>query len=245
MPSVNTIPRTTSGESVRRSVLPLTAKSTFASHLDLSAHSYSDRNSGRLHLQQKEESRPGHVNAGENESSVRTESERDRLTESEPEYEKPQEKGPVSGSQPIAAVVSDLSTLPARSVFHVADIERIVASVRMQKNSEGLSVTISLRHSVFEGLEFKVSFEKHRGITAELIAPNEAVKAAIADKMDALKSILAERGVDLGSLDISMGDNSSSESFAGSPGNHTLKRATPTADPEPLTPDETGLSYLS
>lgn len=90
--------------------------------------------------------------------------------------------------------------LGARSILHVADLERIVSAVRAQL-VDGVRhvVTIELRRSVLEGLKVKLSAEGGR-VTAEFIAASERVRAQLDTRAAELAELLRGRGVNLEAL---------------------------------------------
>ncbi|MDH3494651.1 MAG: hypothetical protein OEM82_13935 [Acidobacteriota bacterium] len=94
---------------------------------------------------------------------------------------------------------------PARSILHVADLERLVALIRTEKAGAMHAVSVKLNHSVFEGLEFRVSFEKGHGLSAEIVAGSETVRSALLERAHELIRLFAERGIELGSLNVSLG----------------------------------------
>jgi hypothetical protein len=92
-------------------------------------------------------------------------------------------------------------TTPARSILHVADLERIVSSVRAQLVEGGRRVvTIELRRSVLEGLKVKLSADGAGRVTAEFIAASERLRSQIDARASELADLLRGRGVNLASL---------------------------------------------
>jgi hypothetical protein len=92
-------------------------------------------------------------------------------------------------------------TVPARSILHVADLERIVSAVRAQLVEGGRHVvTIELRRSVLEGLQVKLSADGAGRVTAEFIAASERVRSQIDARSSELADLLRGRGVNLASL---------------------------------------------
>lgn len=92
-------------------------------------------------------------------------------------------------------------TTPARSILHVADLERIVSAVRAQIVEGGRRVvTIELRRSVLEGLKVKLSADGAGRVTAEFVAASERVRAQIDARASELADLLRGRGVNLAAL---------------------------------------------
>lgn len=98
----------------------------------------------------------------------------------------------------------------ARLILHIADLERIVASVRMQTLADRREITISLNRSTLEGLQVKLSSDKAGRISAEFIAASEATRAQLDARTEDLSNLLRARGVDLAELKTSIGTATSS-----------------------------------
>ena len=89
----------------------------------------------------------------------------------------------------------------ARSILHVADLERIVSAVRSQIADGGRHVvTIELRRSVLEGLKVKLSADGGGRVTAEFIAASERVRSQLDARAGELAELLRGRGVNLAAL---------------------------------------------
>jgi len=96
-------------------------------------------------------------------------------------------------------------TTSARSILHVADLERIVSAVRAQvAEGGGHVVTIELRRSVLEGLKVRLSAEAGGGVTAEFIAASERLRSQLDARSGELAELLRGRGVNLASLSTSV-----------------------------------------
>jgi hypothetical protein len=89
----------------------------------------------------------------------------------------------------------------ARSILHVADLERIVSAVRSQIADGGRHVvTIELRRSVLEGLKVRLSADAGGRVTAEFIAASERVRSQLDARATELADLLRGRGVQLAAL---------------------------------------------
>ncbi|HEY0173115.1 MAG TPA: hypothetical protein VGB98_19055 [Pyrinomonadaceae bacterium] len=89
----------------------------------------------------------------------------------------------------------------ARSILHVADLERIVSAVRSQAAEGGRHVvTIELRRSVLEGLKVTLSADGAGRVTAEFIAASERVRSQLDARASELAELLRGRGVNLAAL---------------------------------------------
>lgn len=115
-----------------------------------------------------------------------------------------------AGNENIA-VEAESSLPPARAILHIADMERIVASVRSQAFEGNNQVVITLKNSVFDGLQIKLTADESRRVTAELIAANEKVKAQIDARSGELADLLRQRGVKLSSLQTSVSADANSD----------------------------------
>ncbi|HEX8721608.1 MAG TPA: hypothetical protein VF736_13315 [Pyrinomonadaceae bacterium] len=92
-------------------------------------------------------------------------------------------------------------TTPARSILHVADLERIVSAVRAQLVEGGRHVvTVELRRSVLEGLKVRLSSDGAGRVTAEFIAASERVRSQLDARAPELAELLRGRGVNLAAL---------------------------------------------
>ncbi|HEX5708218.1 MAG TPA: flagellar hook-length control protein FliK [Pyrinomonadaceae bacterium] len=104
----------------------------------------------------------------------------------------------------------------ARSILHIADLERIVSAVRAQTLAGGArEITIELRRSVLEGLKVKLSLDGAGRVAAELIAASERVRAQLDARTGELAEILRSRGVNLASLSTSVGADASGQNARG------------------------------
>lgn len=97
----------------------------------------------------------------------------------------------------------------ARMILHVADLERIISSIRSQTFANGKQITIELKRSVFQGLELKLTVDKNRNVIAEFITANESVKSQLNEKAEELAGLLKDRGVKLGEIRMSLSSDSS------------------------------------
>jgi hypothetical protein len=101
----------------------------------------------------------------------------------------------------LRELMPSAETAPARSILHVADLERIVSTVRTQLVEGGRRVvTVELRRSVLEGLKVKLSADGTGRVTAEFIAASERVRSQIDARASELADLLRGRGVNLASL---------------------------------------------
>lgn len=95
----------------------------------------------------------------------------------------------------------------ARSILHVADLERIVSSVRAQNQKNVEQIVIALKHSVLEGLQIKLTIDGDGKLVAEFLAANEQIKNHLTARKQEISQILQERGVNISNLDVRQGSN--------------------------------------
>ena len=94
----------------------------------------------------------------------------------------------------------------ARAILHIADLERIVSSVRAQTLAGGArEVMIELRRSVLEGLRVRLRLDGGGRLAAEFLAPTEHVRAQLDARAQELAELLRSRGLNLASLGTSVG----------------------------------------
>lgn len=81
----------------------------------------------------------------------------------------------------------------ARSILHVADLERIVATIRTETFRNQKQITIALRNSVLEGLQIRLSIGENGKLKAEFLALNEQIKKQLERRKKELSDILHNR----------------------------------------------------
>jgi hypothetical protein len=105
--------------------------------------------------------------------------------------------------------VANLENINARAILHIADIEKIVSSVRTQLSDINTpQVVIQLKNSVLEGLQIKLSTDANGKIIAEFVAKSEKARLQIESKTKELADILHNRGIQLSSVKTSLADSS-------------------------------------
>lgn len=96
----------------------------------------------------------------------------------------------------------------ARSILHIADLERLVSTVRSQINLGGRrEIVLQLKRSVLDGLQVKISTDEAARVTVEFLAANESVRSQINSHSEELAGILRGRGINLGSLSAALDTN--------------------------------------
>lgn len=98
---------------------------------------------------------------------------------------------------------AESSTVPAaRSILHVADLERIVSTIRTIETKNSQQVLIELKNSVLEGLQIKITVDENGKLKAEFIALNEKIKEQMNARKGELSEIFKNRGVKFTNLEI-------------------------------------------
>lgn len=93
---------------------------------------------------------------------------------------------------PVAIVNSE--TIPAaRSILHVADLERIIATIRAENFQNQKQITIALKNSVLEGLQIKLTVTENGKLKAEFLALNKQIKSRLERRKKELSEILHNR----------------------------------------------------
>jgi hypothetical protein len=117
----------------------------------------------------------------------------------------------------VREVSTSQDAASARSILHIADLERIISAVRTQRLAGGVrEVTLELRRSVLDGLRVKLSLDGAGRVAAEFIASSERVRAQLDARSPELAEILRSRGVNLASMRTSMDANTSGQDSQGS-----------------------------
>jgi len=103
----------------------------------------------------------------------------------------------------------------ARSILHIADLERMISAIRTQTGLGGKrEIYLELKRSVMEGLKVKITTDPAAQVQIEFLAANEKVRSQIENHSEELTSILRGRGINLQSLrttlDFNEQDNSPS-----------------------------------
>ena len=89
--------------------------------------------------------------------------------------------------------VSDSKAPAARSILHVADLERIVSSIRAETFQNQKQVIIALKNSVLQGLQIKLTLTENGKIKAEFLALDKQVEKQLNQRKRELSEILKNR----------------------------------------------------
>ena len=99
----------------------------------------------------------------------------------------------------------------ARSILHVADLERIVSSIRAHNLKNSQTVIITLKHSILEGLQMKLAMDENGKFKAEFLALNEQIKDHLTARKQEISAILSERGIKLADFNVQQGSEFSQQ----------------------------------
>lgn len=89
----------------------------------------------------------------------------------------------------------------ARSILHIADLERMISIVRAQTDSGGRwEVVLRLKRSVLDGLSVRIKTGEKGGVEIEFLAANEKTRSQIQAHAEELAGILRGRGINLETL---------------------------------------------
>ena len=104
-------------------------------------------------------------------------------------------QSPVSSKSPAAAPA-------ARSILHVADLERIVATIRTETFQNQKQITIALKNSVLQGLQIKLSIGENGKLKAEFLATGKQIKSQLERRKKELSEILHNRSTLFSEIEI-------------------------------------------
>jgi hypothetical protein len=95
----------------------------------------------------------------------------------------------------------------ARSILHVADLERIISTIRTESFQNQKQVTIALKNSVLQGLQIKLTIAENGKLKAEFLALNEQVKKQLKARQKELSEILHNRSSLFSEIEIKSSDS--------------------------------------
>jgi hypothetical protein len=127
----------------------------------------------------------------------------------------------------------------ARSILHIADLERLVSTIRSQITLGGRrEIILQLKRSVLEGLRVKITTDNAAQVGIEFFAANENVRSQIERHAAELAGILRGRGINLQSLTTSLGSGEENQNSSGQNKSAQIEAALDSAD-EDLLADNT------
>ncbi len=89
--------------------------------------------------------------------------------------------------------VTDSKAPAARSILHVADLERIVSTIRGETFQHQKQVIIALKNSVLQGLQIKLTLTESGKVKAEFLALDKQVEKQLNQRKPELSEILKNR----------------------------------------------------
>lgn len=90
----------------------------------------------------------------------------------------------------------------ARSILHVADLERIVATIRTETFQNSKQVQIALKNSVLKGLEIKLTIDANGKLKAEFISQDAQVTKQLKARKRELNEIFVRRAVNFSEIEV-------------------------------------------
>ncbi|MBS1795807.1 MAG: hypothetical protein JSS81_18275 [Acidobacteria bacterium] len=95
---------------------------------------------------------------------------------------------------PVGSAETAAETTPAaRQILHVADLERIVSTIRSESFQTEKRVTIALRNSILEGLQIRLTVNENGRLKAEFLAGDEQTRKQLDRRKNELSEILRQR----------------------------------------------------
>lgn len=105
------------------------------------------------------------------------------------------------GEGSVGQTINLSENFAARSILHIADLERMISAVRTQTALGGKrEIQLELKRSVLEGLKVKITTDPAAQVQIEFLAASEKVRSQIENNSEELASILRGRGINLQSL---------------------------------------------
>lgn len=99
----------------------------------------------------------------------------------------------LANQQAQSNTVTDAAAPAARSILHVADLERIVSTIRTESFQNQKQITIALKNSVLQGLQIRLTITENGKVKAEFLALNEQIKKQLNQRRNELDEILHNR----------------------------------------------------
>lgn len=105
----------------------------------------------------------------------------------------------------------------ARSILHIADLERLISTIRAQSQLGGRrEIILQLKRSVLEGLQVKITTDPTTKVQIEFLAANEKVRSEVEKHSEELAGILRGRGINLETLKTTVRSDSDESSSSNS-----------------------------
>jgi hypothetical protein len=103
--------------------------------------------------------------------------------------------------------IAESSPPAARSILHIADLERIISTIRAETFQNQKQIIIALKNSVLQGLQIKLSIDANGKVKAEFLAQNEEIKKHLRGRKNELSEILKNRSALISEIEIKSQDS--------------------------------------
>jgi hypothetical protein len=113
--------------------------------------------------------------------------------------------------QTPSGTVSESAAPAARAVLHVADLERIIATIRTENFQNQKQIIIALKNSVLQGLQIKLTLNENGKLKAEFLASGQQIKKQLSQRKNELAEILKNRSALFAEIDIKTPDSAANE----------------------------------
>lgn len=146
------------------------------------------------------------------------------------------------GGSGVNETINLSENFAARSILHIADLERMLSVVRSQRVPGGKrEIYLELKRSVLKGLKVKISTDEAAQVQIEFFAADEKTRSQVENHTEDLANILRGRGVNLRSLrtTLDLNNQSDSDSSEGITEISNLEEMTPQSEANNLKSDNT------
>lgn len=107
----------------------------------------------------------------------------------------------LGGGSEAGHAVNLSENFAARSILHIADLERMISVIRSQTSLGGKrEIYLELKRSVMDGLRVRITTDPAAQVQIEFLAADEKVRSQIDGHAEELADILCGRGIKLLSL---------------------------------------------
>jgi hypothetical protein len=112
----------------------------------------------------------------------------------------------LAAMQTQTGAISEVTAPAARSILHIADLERIISTVRTETFQNRKQVTIALKNSVLQGLQIRLTITENGKLKAEFLALDEQIKKQLNSRKKELSEILHDRAALFSEIEIKSQD---------------------------------------
>lgn len=115
----------------------------------------------------------------------------------------------------------------ARSILHIADLERLISTIRSQSLlGDKREMILQLKRSALEGLKVRITTDPTAKVQIEFLAASEKVRSEIDKHSEELAGLLRGRGINLETLKTIVRSDSEDDSFSNSDNSFGLSEIT-------------------